>query len=205
MAVPTKKRARSTKEQPDKLSIEEQLGPLRMAHRAVQWALAEGLRIEPISPEKVNKELHKIIQQSDQPEIVVSRYRLSYDEARTDAERRGVLIEFNQKHHKTAIESKWFQERCAELRMTASLQPVSNPQRHSKWESYPDAKRRRTIVQTNPNLALDDLCKAFDEARISLPPGWDDKYNATTWVEACKDEKARRAISRIISTDRKQN
>jgi hypothetical protein len=194
-----------TKKQP---TIEEQLGPSRMAHPAVQWALTEGLRVEPISPEKVNEELHKIIQRSDQPGIIVQRYKVRYEEARTDAERGDLLREFSDNHHNTAMESKWFQERCAEHSMLNALRPAHTSDktpRHSKWDSYSDAKRRRMIVQTNPNLGVADLCKAFDDARIDLPPGWADKYGVTEWAKACEVPKARRATARIISTDRRQN
>jgi hypothetical protein len=124
------KRAKPSKQTP----IEERLGPLRMAHPAVQRALAEGLCVEPIPTEEVNEELHKLIWASDQPEMVVQRYKVRYDEALTDAERKEVLRGFNEEHHNTAMESKWFQQRCAEHSMLDALRPAGTSTREPRPE-----------------------------------------------------------------------
>ena len=75
-----------------------------------------------------------------------------------------------------------------------------------KWyQSSKEVLARRQIVLKNPGLHGDRLCKLFDNERIPLPERWESKYDVTTWAEAYKIKKARAAIQRIISTDKKQD
>jgi hypothetical protein len=186
--------------------IEERLGPLRMAHPVVQRALAEGLRVEPIPPEQAKEELPKLIRDTTQPEIVEQRYKVSYEDAGTNAKRRTILAEFSEKHHETAMQSRWFRERCEEHERLRPLHSAETPRETSaKWyESSPEVLQRRQIVLKNPGLSAKSFCKLFDNQRISLPSGWEDKFTVTTWVEAYKIGRARANIQRIISTDREQ-
>ena len=74
-----------------------------------------------------------------------------------------------------------------------------------KWyDSAQDVLKRRQRVLKNPELSAERLCKVFDSERIPLPPGWEDKYSVTSWAAGYKNRRARAAIQRIISTDKKQ-
>ena len=78
--------------------------------------------------------------------------------------------------------------------------PSKAPQR--RYAPSPEVANRRAIIKSNPGLSGNKLYVLFDERRISLPEGWERKYNVTKWVDAAKIPRALAAIQRIVSTDR---
>jgi hypothetical protein len=133
-----------------------------------------------------------------------SDYQKRYNEALGLTEKGRILTEYSAAYPEMFSKSAWVKTALADIPHLAEGGHQAK-RRRNKWDSYSDAKRRRTIVQANRELGVEDFCKAFDEARIGLPPGWDEKYNVTTWIDAYGIPKARRAMSRIISTDGNQN
>ena len=103
------------------------------------------------------------------------------------------------------LQSLELEKRRLEVARLRAPDSTKKDHRHNKWDSYTDARRRRMIVKSNPSLDVESLCQAFDAAQIGLPPGWEDKYKITTWVEANANQKTHRSVARIISTDRNQN
>ena len=156
-----------------------------------------GRRDDPTSTyrERVKESLSEALAEVGDFDAV---YKSRFDEASTLAEKSRIAREFLRLHPRHAAKSQWL---ATVIDLTTHSSGATKQQRRSKWDSYPDAKRRLTIVLTN-QLSAEEFCKAFDEARIGFPPGWEHKYGVTTWVEAYAEPKARGAIDRLISDDR---
>jgi hypothetical protein len=78
------------------------------------------------------EDVHNFIWRTSQPELVEQRYKHLYSEAHTLAKRSKVLSDFSEEHHEIAVSSKWFQERCAELKMLEPLQSTRTIETQSR-------------------------------------------------------------------------
>jgi hypothetical protein len=174
------------------------------AHNRAFENLLERIENEQVSPVSGESQRSELLEEARLLELEVKR--------RLQAGDPGLLAigADNLKRDFGRVSARSFANSVLNLESTAEGQKplsekTSGSSTSTKWyESSIDVLKRRQIVLKNPKVPAQALCKAFDSQRIPLPPGWEDKYRVTTWVEAYKAEKARPAIQRIISTDKRQ-
>jgi hypothetical protein len=129
-------------------------------------------------------------------------YKRAFENASNPVEKSGIARQYIRLYPRHAAKSQWLST-VVDLSTHFSSPSVADNQRRNKWGAYSrDVDRRRDIVRDNFSEPAHRLCEAFDEARIGLPPGWDEKLAEPCWAAAYRDPQLKRSIHRIISTHR---